>query len=135
MATTAIHAPILKTESLPQARRRRIRLASTSGSCAGALRCTSGPRPSALLPSQPLSLVEPIGAASDMSKPSAAKSRGRAWRRRESTSSLTHPRLAQTGLDLLDFPTMVWFETEFSVFQSTQKSTVLMGSRFECNRG
>ena len=38
-----------------------------------------------------------------------------------------HPRLVQTGLDLIDFPTLVWFETEFSVFQSTQKSTVLVG--------
>ena len=46
---------------------------------------------------------------------------------------ICHPRLVQTGLDLIDFPTLVWFETEFSVFQSTQKSTVLMGSRFGCN--
>ena len=44
-----------------------------------------------------------------------------------------HPRLVQTGLDLIDFPTLIWYETEFSVFQSTQKSTVLMGSRFGCN--
>ena len=43
-----------------------------------------------------------------------------------------HPRLVQTGLDLVDFPAICWFETEFSVFQSTQKSTVLMGSRFGC---
>ena len=41
---------------------------------------------------------------------------------------ICHPRLVQTGLDLIDFPTLCWFETEFSVFQSTQKSTVLMGS-------
>ena len=26
-----------------------------------------------------------------------------------------------------------WYETEFSVFQSTQKSKVLMGSRFGCD--
>ena len=45
---------------------------------------------------------------------------------------ICHPRLVQTGLDLIDFPTLCWFETEFSVFQSTQKSTVLMGSRFGC---
>ena len=43
-----------------------------------------------------------------------------------------HPRLVQSGLDLVDFPTICWAETEFSVFQSTQKSTVLMGSRFGC---
>ena len=42
---------------------------------------------------------------------------------------ICHPRLVQTGLDLIDFPTLCWFETEFSVFQSTQKSTVLMGGR------
>ena len=43
---------------------------------------------------------------------------------------ICHPRLVQTGLDLIDFPTLCWYETEFSVFQSTQKSTVLVGSRF-----
>ena len=47
---------------------------------------------------------------------------------------ICHPRLVQTGLDLIDFPTLCWFETEFSVFQSTQKSTVLMGGRFGCDR-
>ena len=26
-----------------------------------------------------------------------------------------HPRLVQTGLDLIDFPTIVWYETEYSV--------------------
>ena len=48
---------------------------------------------------------------------------------------ICHPRLVQTGLDLIDFPTLIWYETEFFVFQSTQKSTVLMGSRFGCNWG
>ena len=48
---------------------------------------------------------------------------------------ICHPRLVQTGLDLIDFPTLVWYETEFSVFQSTQKSTVLMGGRFGCQLG
>ena len=46
---------------------------------------------------------------------------------------ICHPRLVQTGLDLMDFPTICWAETEFSVFQSTQKGTVLMGSRFGYN--
>ena len=41
---------------------------------------------------------------------------------------ICHPRLVQTGLDLIDFPTLIWYKTEFSVFQSTQKGTVLMGS-------
>ena len=40
---------------------------------------------------------------------------------------ICHPRLVQTGLDLIDFPTLCWYETEFSVFQSTQKSSVLVG--------
>ncbi len=48
---------------------------------------------------------------------------------------ICHPRLVQTGLDLIDFPTICWDETEFSVFQSTRKSSVLMGSRFGHNRG
>ena len=48
---------------------------------------------------------------------------------------ICHPRLVQTGLDLIDFPTIVWAETEFSVFQSTQKSTVLMDGRFGCYGG
>ena len=43
---------------------------------------------------------------------------------------ICHPRLVQTGLDLIDFPTLCWFETEFSVFQSTEKSPLLVGGRF-----
>ncbi len=48
---------------------------------------------------------------------------------------ICHPRLVQTGLDLIDFPTLVWFETEFSVFQSTEKGAVLLGNRFGCEWG
>ena len=33
---------------------------------------------------------------------------------------ICHPRLVQTGLDLIDFPTLCWYETEYSVRQSTQ---------------
>ena len=33
---------------------------------------------------------------------------------------ICHPRLVQTGLDLIEFPTLVWFETEFLVLQSTR---------------
>ena len=46
-----------------------------------------------------------------------------------------HPRLVQTDLDLIDFPTLCWFETEFSVFQLTEKGAVLVGSRFGSSRG
>ena len=48
---------------------------------------------------------------------------------------ICHPRLVQTGLDLIDFPTLCWFETEFSVFQSTENCAVLVGSRFGCSWG
>ena len=39
-----------------------------------------------------------------------------------------HPRLVQTGLDLVDFPMIVWFETEVSVFQSTPNAALLVGA-------
>ena len=48
---------------------------------------------------------------------------------------ICHPRLVQTGLDLIDFPTICWGETEFSVFQSTQESSVLVGGRSGCDLG
>ena len=35
---------------------------------------------------------------------------------------LVHPRLVQTGLDLIDFPTIVWFEVEYSVYTMRQAS-------------
>ena len=34
---------------------------------------------------------------------------------------ICYPRLVQTGLDLIDFPTFCSFETEFAVFKSTQR--------------
>ena len=33
-----------------------------------------------------------------------------------------NPRLVQTGLDLIDFPTIVWFETDYSVYTMRQAS-------------
>ena len=33
-----------------------------------------------------------------------------------------HPRLVQTGLDLIDFQTLVWFETDYSVYVMRQAS-------------
>ena len=35
---------------------------------------------------------------------------------------ICHPRLVQTGLDLIDFPTICWFETDYSVYVSRQAS-------------
>ena len=36
--------------------------------------------------------------------------------------TVCHPRLVQTGLDLMDFPTIVWFETDYSVYVMRQAS-------------
>ena len=33
-----------------------------------------------------------------------------------------HPRLVQTGLDLIDFPTLIWYETDYSVYVMRQAS-------------
>ena len=35
---------------------------------------------------------------------------------------ICHPRLVQTGLDLIDFPTIVWAETDYSVYVMRQAS-------------
>jgi len=35
---------------------------------------------------------------------------------------LVHPRLVQTGLDLVDFPTIAWYEVEYSVYTMRQAS-------------
>ncbi|MYB47982.1 MAG: hypothetical protein F4X72_01690 [Dehalococcoidia bacterium] len=35
---------------------------------------------------------------------------------------ICHPRLVQTGLDLIDFPTIAWYETDYSVYVSRQAS-------------
>ena len=35
---------------------------------------------------------------------------------------ICHPRLVQTGLDLIDFPTIIWYETDYSVFTMRQAS-------------
>jgi hypothetical protein len=35
---------------------------------------------------------------------------------------IVHPRLVQTGLDLIDFPTICWYETEYSVYTMRQAS-------------
>ena len=35
---------------------------------------------------------------------------------------ICHPRLVQTGLDLIDFPTLIWFETDYSVYVMRQAS-------------
>ena len=35
---------------------------------------------------------------------------------------ICHPRLVQTGLDLIDFPTLCWFETDYSAYVMRQAS-------------
>ncbi len=48
---------------------------------------------------------------------------------------ICHPRLVQTGLDLIDFQTLCWYETDFSVFQSTQKKYGSLGQSIWMQRG
>ncbi len=38
-----------------------------------------------------------------------------------------HPQLVQTGLDLVEFPTVCWFEAQVSVSQSTPNTALLLG--------
>ena len=35
---------------------------------------------------------------------------------------ICHPKLVQTGLDLIDFPTICWFQTEYSTYTTRQAS-------------
>ena len=35
---------------------------------------------------------------------------------------ICHPRLVQTGLDLIDFPMLIWYETDYSVYVMRQAS-------------
>jgi hypothetical protein len=35
---------------------------------------------------------------------------------------ISHPRLVQTGLDLLDFPSLVWYQPDYSVYTVRQAS-------------
>ena len=35
---------------------------------------------------------------------------------------ICHPRLVQTGLDLIDFPSIIWYETDYSVYTMRQAS-------------
>ncbi len=35
---------------------------------------------------------------------------------------ICHPSLVQTGLDLIDFPTLIWHETDYSVYVMRQAS-------------
>ena len=65
-----------------------------------------------------------------MKADAVAPERREAWvadKVKQGIEMICHPRLVQTGLDLIDFPTLIWYETEFFVFQSTQQSTVLLG--------
>ena len=41
-----------------------------------------------------------------------------------------HPRLVQMGRDVVEFPTIVWAETELSVLQSASNAAVFVGSEF-----
>ena len=38
------------------------------------------------------------------------------------SGKICRPRLVQTGLDLIDFPTLIWYETDYSVYTMRQAS-------------
>ena len=61
-----------------------------------------------------------------MKADAVAPERREAWGGRQSEGGhrCPHlpPRLVQTGLDLIDFPTLCWFETDYSVYVSRQAS-------------
>ena len=42
---------------------------------------------------------------------------------------ICHPRLVQTGLDLVDFPTICWMETDYSVYTMRQGFAPLVAHR------
>ena len=44
---------------------------------------------------------------------------------------ICHPRLVQTGLDLIDFPTLAWFETDYSVYTIPAGVAALLAHRAE----
>ena len=51
-----------------------------------------------------------------------------AWRVEEGVDVLVcHPWLVQTGLDLMEFPTIFWYRKELPVFQSTPNTALLVG--------
>ena len=110
----AVHAPTLKTESIPQARCCRICRASTSGWCARARRCTSGR-------SRPRCRRASHSVWSSRSAQRRIRSdpapRGVGGRQGEGGSRRTHLP-SPAGADRPRphrLPTIVWSETEFSL--------------------
>ncbi len=63
-----------------------------------------------------------------MKADAVAPDRREAWVAKGINDLICHPQLVQTDLDLIDIPTLVWFETEFYVCQSAQRGTVLVDS-------
>ena len=61
-----------------------------------------------------------------MKAEAVAPDRREAWVARKVKEGLDvlicHPRLVQTGLDLIDFPTLAWFQTDYSVYVMRQAS-------------
>jgi len=70
-------------------------------------------------------MIENIGLKAAVLK--VAPDRREAWIKKQVDNDvnvlITHPRKVETGLDLLDFPTIVWMGTEYSIY------TVLQASR------
>ena len=57
------------------------------------------------------------------------RERNRAWLELTAAAYnlVCHPRLVQTGLDLVDFPTICWYETELPVSQCTPRAVLFVG--------
>ena len=69
-------------------------------------------------------MLDDLGIHAEVLKVEAKKRE--AWVKKRLTAGLqvliTHPKKVETGLDLLEFPTIIWMGTEFSVFTMLQAS-------------
>jgi len=71
-------------------------------------------------------LVQEAGAQAAVLTSNVAPERREAWIaeqvRRGAQVLITHPRLVSTGLDLLDFPTIIWYQAGYSLTEIQQAS-------------
>ena len=72
-------------------------------------------------------LLERNGMKTAVMKSESVKSENReAWVNKQVQEGvdalICNPRLVQTGLDLVDFPTLIWYETDYSVYTMRQAS-------------
>ena len=91
-------------------------------------------RPSDVVVEPATSVVEPIGSASDVTRPGTERSGGRTRRKRGADVLIYHPPAGADRPRPHRLPAIVWFETEFFVFQSTENSQVHVGGGFGYDR-